>query len=160
MVIIRILICAVMMELTFMLSVISDFLYISALSHIFAAIDNVANVYFVMLMLEHNTDEYKKFVNRVSHCCCCNKICCWLELKTDSDQSGTNIKKDVESVQVPKLHAKSNSITASDNGYDNDLQSGTGIKNKVIDTGSSFGVDQSYYNSEISKDDTPPPDPL
>lgn len=166
-ILVRILICALIMEFFFIISIlvvafanyfVRDLFVLGAL---FGTIDAITNIILTSMMLEHHTKEYETFVRwLIPHlkCCFCSCMCC-----TCCNMSIDNVIFSTEKVDQSKHGNVNKKCDVNDT-----IAKEAGIKNtKTTDpselhteinihhhsTGSNFNVESVHFVSQVSRDD-------
>ena len=138
----RILICSMAMEIPYLFAtVLAGVTQVGTLlwssSYVMYAIDTVVNVIMIDLMLQHNTTNYKRFINglsRVSAIFCCRACSCSL----DDGMGSQNVSKRRQSKTTAESDVTMNTAMCT----------------------SKIAVDRSYFESQPSRDERMIPDPL
>ena len=174
----KILICSLTMEATFLIATIIDVMdgKFTCLPHIALVIDAISNVYFTNLMLEHNRNQYDSFIHISSKFFACICKCCYNkkvesnnrnEMESNRNSNNSPQKTVGFVIKAASKHPNLNETNTDFRGISVDPTHGSIMSSdnndedgaiKPMET--NFGVEQSYYTSQISRKETRIPDPL
>ena len=149
-ILVKILICSVTMESTFLMAALGDIIITDKLffiPEILLCIDAIGNVYFTNLMLEHNSGDYATFIHQVSMIFCCCKVFSY------------NMKPKVAHVMQQSHDHEMTAVSMQQKANSSHMES-TYTDNTNNQHVSTFGVENIYSQSQASKEETLASDPL